>query len=82
MHDANIDDLHKMSKRQNSLNFTKKTAETQYISCKEPLIPQKIKQDPNFRFGKSSGAYNEESQRIGDIINYEYLKDHLTESIQ
>jgi hypothetical protein len=37
--------------------------------------------DPNFRFGKSSGAHNEDAQRIGGIINYEYLKEHLTESI-
>jgi hypothetical protein len=37
--------------------------------------------DPKFRFGKTSGAYNDDAQRIGGIINYEYLKDHLTESI-
>ena len=71
-----------MSKRQNSNNFIKKTAETQYIASKEPLVPKKLIQDPEFRFGRSSGAYNDDSQRIGGIINYEYLKEHLTESIQ
>ena len=50
-------------------------------SNEPPLVPSHIMADPTFRFGKSTGAYNEDAQRIGGIINYDYLKDHLTESI-
>lgn len=70
-----------MSKRQNARNFVKTTGETQYLASSEPLVPAKITNDPNFRFGKSTGAYHDDAQRIGGIINYDYLKDHLTESI-
>lgn len=51
------------------------------MASNETVIPAHIKNDPNFRFGKCSGAYNENAQRIGGIINYDYLKEHLTESI-
>ena len=62
-------------------NLIKKTAKTQYMAPKESLIPNRIKDDPEFRFGKISGAYHEGAQRIGEIINYDYLKEHLNESI-
>jgi hypothetical protein len=60
----------------------KSTAQTQYLAPKEPLIPSHIKEDPEYRFGKSSGAFHEDAQRIDGIINYQYLKEHLNESIQ
>ena len=51
------------------------------MSPNEPVVPQHIKDDPEFRYGKTSGAYKPDAQRIGGIINYQYLKEHLTESI-
>ena len=45
------------------------------------MVPKRISEDPEFRFGKTCGAYHPDAQRIGGIINYQYLKEHLTESI-
>ena len=59
--DAHIVDLENMSKRKSSTNFTKKTAETQYMTTIGGNLPKKIKEDQEFRFGKSSGAYNQDS---------------------
>jgi hypothetical protein len=67
-----------MSKRKNN-NFIKTANETKHSN--EPRVPSLVLDDPNFRFGKSSGNNNEDAQRIGGIINYDYLKEHLTESI-
>ena len=70
-----------MSKRKIGGNFTKRTAETQYMTKEGGNIPKRIKEDTEFRFGKSSGAFNPDSQRIGGVINYEYLREHMLESI-
>jgi hypothetical protein len=51
------------------------------MSTGDVMIPKHVTEDPNFRFGRSSGAYDEDAQRIAGIINYDYLKEHLTESI-
>jgi len=81
--DAPILDLEAMSKRKNQKgsNVTKRTAETQYMTQLGGNLPPHIKQDLDFRFGRSSGAYDAGAQRIGGIINYDYLREHMLESI-
>lgn len=48
---------------------------------KDGNVPDWIRENPKFMYGKSSGAYNEDSQRITEVINYDYLKQHLATSI-
>ena len=48
---------------------------------KDGNIPNWIRENPEFMYGKSSGAYNQDSQRITEVINYDYLKQHLATSI-
>ena len=43
------------------------------------VIPNKIKDDPNFKFGKP--AYIPGNQRIDEVINYEYLREFLTKNV-
>ena len=43
------------------------------------VIPSKIKDDPNFRFGKP--AYIPGNQRIDEVINYDYLRDFLSKNV-
>lgn len=83
MADAPILDLEAMSKRKGTKtdNFTKKTAETQYMTQLGGNLPKRIKDDTDFRFGKSSGAYDPSAQRIGGVINYDYLREHMLETI-
>lgn len=51
-----------------------RTNGTQSMVMKDGNIPNWIKENPQFMYGRSSGAYNEDSQRITEVINYEYLK--------
>lgn len=71
-----------MSKRKGKKNnIIKKTAETQYMTQLGGNLPQRLKDDKDFRFGKSSGAFDPEAQRIAGVINYDYLREHMLESI-
>ena len=43
------------------------------------VIPKKIKDDEEFRYGKA--AHLRGNQRITEVINYDYLGDFLSKNI-
>ena len=80
--DAHLIDLERMSKTIGSKKDSKIhkiTNETQAMVPHKLEIPHWMANDPNFRFGKSSGQSLD--NRIDNTINSVYLKEHLKQHI-
>ena len=78
-----MNDLEKMSKQINMNNPKGSKAKPQVREGKNrnimTVIPKEIRDDPDFRFGKT--AYLPGNQRVTEVINYEYLREFLQKNV-
>ena len=64
-----------MSKSLALMGLAKQPAFKERIEKNKNFVPNWMMEDPNFRFGKA--AYLPGNQRVGPVINNEYLKEFL-----
>ena len=61
------------------MGLAKQPAFKERIEKNKNFVPNWMMEDPNFRFGKA--AYLPGNQRVGPVINNEYLKEFLQKNI-